>query len=106
MALITENFITGFILFTGYTGQSSSSQGSQDATSSFSGGNLLSSIKLTELDTTVNVSSGYNIYYKMQGYNPLTQKYEDWHSMGAPLLSPPSGHMLQNISIISSWEDR
>lgn len=105
MAVLVELSIIDFVHIVGYAGVYSGSQGSFDASSALTGLND-TFINDVALDTTINVSSGYNIYYKMQGYNPLTQQYEDWHSMGTPLLDPPSGHALQNIGIIGSWIDR
>jgi len=107
MALITDQLSLLNFVYTGnYTGQSTNSLGTADLTTT-----LVNLIKIpftqdTEVNTTVNVTTGYNVYYKMQGYNPITQKYEDWHSMDAPLMDPPSGHTLENISIVGTWIDR
>lgn len=105
MAIVVELSIPNLVSIVGYAGIYSGSQGSFDTSSALTNVND-TFINDVALDTTVHVSAGYNIYYKMQGFNPLTQQYEDWHSMGAPLLDPPSGHALQNISVIGSWIDR
>jgi hypothetical protein len=105
MAVLVELSVANFVHIVGYSGIYSGSQGSFDTSGSLTGVNT-SYINDVALDTTVNISSGYNIYYKIQGYNPLTEQYEDWHSMGTPLLDPPSGHALQNIGVIGSWIDR
>lgn len=58
------------------------------------------------LNTTNKISTGFNTYYKMEGFNTNTNNYENWHSMGTPLLIPPSGNSLINISVVTSWIDR
>src|SRR5574338_346132 len=80
MPTLTELFIQNTIFSASYSGTYSGSQGISNLSSIFTENND-SFIKAVALDTTVNVSSGYNTYYKMQGWNPVTQKYEDWHSM-------------------------
>lgn len=40
-------------------------------------------------------------YYKMQGYFVSGAVYETWVSVDAPNFTPPSGHSLINIAIIS-----
>lgn len=57
-------------------------------------------------NTTVNLTTGFNVYFKIQGYNPATGLYEVWHCRNVPQLLPPSGDPLINISIISTWTDR
>lgn len=105
MPVVVELSIPNLVNIVGYAGIYSGSQGSFDASSALTIVND-TFINDVALDTTVHVSAGYNIYYKMQGYNPLTQAYEDWHSMGNPLMIPPSGNALENIGIIGSWIDR
>lgn len=102
---LTEIFPADYVHIVGYSGIYAGSQGASDSSSSIVGTNI-SFINSVALDTTVNVTTGYNTYYKMQGFNPITQQYEDWHSMNAPLLDPPSGNALENIGIIGSWIDR
>lgn len=63
-------------------------------------------IKVVEVDTTVHITTGFNTYFKMEGWNPITNQYETWHSMGTPLLDPPSGNTLQNIGVVMTWTDR
>lgn len=106
MALITEFAIFASINYVNYTGQSTNSYGTEDLYSLSSGLVVIPFTRDAEFDTTVPVTTGYNTYYKMQGWNPATQRYEDWHSMGTPLISPPSGHVLENIGIIGTWVDR
>jgi hypothetical protein len=105
MAIVVELSPLNFVHIVGYSGVYSGSQGSFDSNSTLTGVNV-SFINDVALDTTVNISSGYNLYFKMQGYNPITQEYEDWHSMREPLMSPPSGNALENISVVGSWIDR
>ena len=105
MPTLTELSIPNVVSIVTYPGIYTGSQGMTPADIPLTVGNQ-SIINSVALDITVHVSPGYNTYYKMQGWNPLTQRYEDWHSMGTPLLIPPSGHTLENISIIGSWVDR
>ena len=58
------------------------------------------------LNSVVKLQLNFNTYFKMEGYNPITAQYENWHCMGAPLLTPPSGNSLVNISVVTSWVDR
>jgi len=104
MALITEQNILNLVYAAGYTGQSTGSLGSQDLTSSIGSGQT--SVLGGLFNSNANITTGFNTYYKMQGWNPFTQIYEDWHSMGTPLLDPPSGNALENIGIIGTWKDR
>lgn len=107
MALVLDRSnIFNFIQFAGYTAQSTNSFGTADLEGLLTGLVSIPFTKDTELSTTVPVTTGFNIYYKMQGFNPITQEYEDWHSMDTPLLNPPSGHALENIGIVGSWIDR
>jgi hypothetical protein len=106
MALITDFAIFANIQYGGYTAQSTNSYGTSDLAGLFLGLVKIPFTENAEFDSTVPVTTGYNTYYKMQGWNPITQSYEDWHSMGTPLLDPPSGHVLENIGIIGSWIDR
>lgn len=59
-----------------------------------------------DIDATTNLTTGFNTYFKMQGWDPATKQYEVWHSMNTPLLNAPSGKALQNITILFSWIDR
>src|SRR5574338_595752 len=102
---LTEFVPANYVHMIGYNGIYAGSQGASDSSGALTGVNV-SFIQSVPLDTTVNVSPGFNTYYKMQGYNPITQQYEDWHSMNTPLLDPPSGHALENIGIVGSWIDR
>jgi hypothetical protein len=106
MALITDlSTVYNLVYQAGYTGQNSGSFGNQDL-------ELLSGIVNQPLvssgafNSIVNVTTGFNTYFKMEGFNPITNQYENWHSMGTALMDPPSGHALTNISVIASWQDR
>ncbi len=57
-------------------------------------------------NTTSNLTTGFNVYFKMQGYNPATGTFETWHCRNTPQILPPSGDQLINISIVSTWIDR
>lgn len=104
--VLDQSTIFNFVYFGRYTSQSTGSFGSNDLTGVLVNSGQLPTTKDAELDSTVNISFGYHTYYKMQGFNPTLQVYEDWHSMDEPLLDPPSGNPLLNIGIIGSWIDR
>lgn len=107
MALITDGYtLFSFANTIGYKGQYSGSFGSQDFLSFFVGATYVTPSPIVNEDAIAKLTTGFNIYYKMEGYNTSTQQYENWHSMGAPLLVPPSGHTLTNISVVASWIDR
>lgn len=108
MAIVVDNpNLFGVVHFGGFTAQSASSSGVTDF-----GPQLYAVFPLpvplhNPLDNiTQNIRPGFNTYYKMQGYNPITQEYEFWHCQGTPLMNPPSGHTLENVSIVTSWKDR
>lgn len=105
MALVQEISVLDYLHLTSYYGTFAGSQGVTDTSSSLVEANV-SFINSVPVDTTANVKPTYNTYYRMQGYNPLTGKYEDWHSMNEPLMSPPSGHALLDVTIVTSWIDR
>jgi hypothetical protein len=44
-----------------------------------------------------------NVYYKMRGYYGVGSVYETWVEINAPDTTPPSGHVLSNVVIVSSW---
>jgi len=44
------------------------------------------------------------VIYKMRGYYHAIQDYEYWHAP-EPTMSPPSGHVLQNIAIAAIIDD-
>lgn|SRR5574337_726889 len=58
------------------------------------------------MDSTTELTTGFNTYYKLMGYNPVTKTYENWHCKNTPQFSPPSGNVLLDIHIVSSWIDR
>lgn len=108
MATITdESTIFGLTQLTKYTALNSGSQGSQDFIGVFvSSSAFVPMIQTVNYNVTVHLTTGFNTYFKMQGYNPLTGGYETWHCRGTPLLLPPSGHNLINVSVVGSWTDR
>jgi hypothetical protein len=62
--------------------------------------------QFSAVNTTSNLKTGFNTYYKMQGFNKATGQYEVWHSMNTPQILPPSGDPLVNVQVISTWIDR
>ncbi len=108
MATITDESTVFLIAqLTKYAATNAGNQGSQDFTSSFI--DVTGFVPMAELvafNTTEPLTTGFNTYFKMQGYNPLTGTYETWHCRGTPLLLPPSGHNLVNISVVASWTER
>lgn len=58
------------------------------------------------VNSITHLTTGFNTYYKMQGFNQATGQYEVWHSMGTPQILPPSGDPLINVQVISTWIDR
>jgi hypothetical protein len=108
MPTITDES-TIFLLtqLTTYTGLYSGSQGSQDFVGSFADQTGYVPIsQIVEYDTVAPLTTTFNTYFKVQGYNPITRTYETWHCRGTPLLLPPSGHNLLNISVIATWTER
>jgi hypothetical protein len=90
-----------------YTALYSGTQGSQDFTGIFSDEVGFASVaQLVQFNTTIGLTADFNTYFKVQGYNPLTGTYEVWHCRGTPLLLPPSGHSLLNVSVVASWKER
>jgi hypothetical protein len=103
MSTVTDQSnLFGLIQFSGYTATNAGTFGAVDMLSPLS----LSNIQISTFNSTALITTTFNTYYKMRGYNPITQQYEYWHCMGQPLLSSPNGHSLINITIIDSWEDR
>jgi len=45
---------------------------------------------------------GVSYYYKMRGYYVAGAVWETWVNLGSPG-TPPSGHTLQDIVIVSKW---
>jgi len=43
-------------------------------------------------------------YYKMRGYYVAGAVYETWVVTGDPSVTPPSGHTLTNVVIVSTWQ--
>lgn len=58
------------------------------------------------MDSDTPLTTGFHTYFKIQGYNTTTRTYETWHCRDVPILLPPSGHNLQNVSVIATWIDR
>lgn len=92
----------------GYTAQVSNSFGNVDLDllSVTNESSISESVSGAAFNSITKITTGFNTYYKMQGFNTSTQQYENWHSMGTPLLSPPSGNVLTNISVVHTWQDR
>jgi hypothetical protein len=109
MALITDqSSLFNFIGMISYRGQYSGSQGTEDFASSFADSftAYAPTVQTSELNSTALVTTGFNTYYKLQGFNASTGKYEVWYSKEKPLLTPPSGNILSNIEIVLTWVDR
>jgi hypothetical protein len=107
MATITdESNQFNTIQFIAWNSQYSASQGSQDFMGQFNTGVYDSTVVVVPFNTTILVTTTFNTYFKMQGFNTSTNSYEVWFSMGSPLLIPPSGHTLSNIEIVLTWIDR
>lgn len=69
-----------------------------------SGNNNNEQILSSRTNTIISgVNSGLipHTYYKMQGYFVSGAVYETWVSVDAPNFTPPSGHSLINIVIVS-----
>lgn len=108
MATITDQS-TVFLLaqFTEYTALNAGNQGSQDFTNVFiDETGFVPMAQVVGFNSTSQLTTGFHTYFKVQGYNPLTGTYEVWHCRGTPLLLPPSGHHLLNVSVVASWIDR
>src|SRR5574338_534309 len=108
MALITdENNIFNLITPIFYKGQYSGSWGSQDFSGAFASPsvNYAATSQIIPFSTNGGLTTGFNTYFKMQGYNQSTSRYEVWFSKTKPLLIPPSGNRLLNIEIVLTWID-
>lgn len=107
MPIVTD-FSTLFttVHYVKYTAQTTASQGTSDIQVTLIGAAQIPLSTTSNIDVTTKVTTGFHTYYKLQGFNPITQQYENWHSMDSPLLIPPSGNALQNVGIIGSWIDR
>jgi len=106
MSTTTDLGVFGNVLFKTWTGQYSGSQGIHDYQSNFVTTAYNPSIQFVAFNPTTRVTYGFNTYFKLQGFNTSTNRYEVWFSMGAPLLIPPSGHALSNIEVVLTWIDR
>jgi hypothetical protein len=107
MTLITDqSTLFSFSYLVGYTGQASGSFGNQDLTNIINSVTYVPVTSAALLNSIAKVTTTFNIYYKIQGYNTSTLQYENWHSMGTPLMVPPSGNTLVDISVIATWTDR
>jgi hypothetical protein len=101
--LITDQTsIFGLVHFKTWTGTYSGSFGNQELLAN----TITTNVKFTALDSNANLKTTFNTYYKMEGFNPITSQYENWHSQNTPLMVPPSGNALTNVSVVSSWIDR
>ncbi len=103
MALITDQSTLFSLTHSiDYHAQYSGSWGNQD----FTAVNYTTNINIVTVNPIVGLTLGFNTYFKMTGYNAGTQQWENWHSMNSPLLTPPSGNSLDDISVVTSWIDR
>lgn len=102
MSTVTDNNnLFNFATFT-KLGQYAASTGTQDT----SGAITAPTTAMVAFISYAPLTHGFNTYYKMQGFNSSTGKYEVWFSTNKPLLIPPSGNTLSNIEIVLSWIDR
>lgn len=107
MALVTDqNSIFDLVEFITWKGQYSGSYGIEDFDAAFFTTFYNPTVQTEELNSTELVTTGFNTYYKLQGYNTATGRYEVWYSVGRPNLIPPSGNLLSNIEIVLIWVDR
>jgi hypothetical protein len=106
MSTITDDTvvstISGSIHLESYSDQWAGSQGYSDLTPS----PFVGTIHLGYPASTAPLTTGFNTYYKLQGYNASTGQYEVWHCMNTVVFTPPSGHPLINVSVVSTWTDR
>jgi hypothetical protein len=104
MSTITdESTIFTLVHNEAYSGLNAGSQGTQD----FSNIYISSPVAhVASINATVNLTTGFHTYFKLEGYNPVTQKIETWHCRDVPILLPPSGDPLLNVAIIGTWIDR
>lgn len=91
-----------------WTGQYSGSTGTQDMAGFFttSSANYVQTAAVVDVNSDFKLTHGFTTYFKMQGYNLATQKYEVWYSIGAPQLTNPSGNALVSVSVVLTWTDR
>lgn len=107
MALVSDQSnLFNFNEFLDYRGQYSGSYGIQDFNGSFFTVVYNSSTQVEGLNSTALVTTGFNTYYKLQGYNTTTGQYEVWYSTNSVNLIPPSGNLLSNIEVVLTWVDR
>lgn len=110
MSTITDdNTFFNLVQTLPWRGQNSASTGTQDLSPFFvvPGATIYSPTVATgDQNSYAKLTHGFNTYFKMQGYNLNTKKYEVWYSNGAAQLTPPSGNALTNIQIVLTWIDR
>ena len=108
MATITDlSTVFSLTQLVKYAGINDGNQGSQDFTGVFVSEDVFVPMaQVVDFNSTSKLTRGFNTYFKMQGYNPLTGTYETWHCRGTPLMLPPSGHHLLDISVVTSWIER
>lgn len=59
------------------------------------------SSRYSNLSSTGGLIETVTVYYKMQGYYVTGAVYETWVATNAPNTTPPSGHSLINIVVVS-----
>lgn len=80
---------------------------SNNATGGFNGAPSLDHTHPNRLSTVfpgVGGSAGLpavNTYYKMQGWYAAGSVYETWISVNSPNTTPPSGHTLTGVKVVS-----
>lgn len=102
MSIITDDStFFGFISNIQWLGQYAASTGTQDITNA-----PAQTTTVVDINSYAKLTHGFTTYYKMQGFNNNTQRYEVWFSTGTALLQPPSGNRLSNIEVVLTWTDR
>lgn len=89
-----------------YSSQSAGSSGVLDLSASLTSSNAIPLETLGKVNTTFNTTKPLNTYYKIEGFNEITQSFETWHCQNVIQIVPPSGNILVNVSVIAIWQDR
>lgn len=106
MAIIVELSPGNVIKFGDFTGQSTGSTSVDDLSVSLISLGSIPIEKIGRVNSTLKTTNTLNTYYKVEGFNVSTQRFETWHCQNQVLLTPPSGNALVNVSIIAVWQDR
>jgi hypothetical protein len=54
-------------------------------------------------NSSINGTVASITYFKMRGYYTIGGVYETYIVTGSPSLTVPSGHVLTNIAVVTSW---